>query len=81
MLSTSTPRERGALFPKTFIFHVSTTNHHHSRPSTQRTIQELGGLEKPDVVDMVPVPRPWEEPGAQRRRWWKKVKRWWGGQA
>ena len=81
MLSTSTPNERGAPNPQTFIFFVSTTNHHRPRPSTQRTIQELGGLEKPDVVDMGPVPRAWEEPGAQRRRWWKKVKRWWGGQA
>ena len=37
----------------------------------ERTIEELGGLEKD--VDMVPVPRPWEEPGAKRRRWWKGV--------
>ena len=29
----------------------------------ERTIEELGGLEKD--VDMVPVPRPWEEPGAK----------------
>ena len=43
----------------------------------ERTVEELGGLEKD--VDMVPVPRPWEEPGAKRRRWWKAVKRWWGG--
>ena len=43
----------------------------------EMTVEELGGLEKD--VDMVPVPRPWEEPGAKRRRWWKGVKRWWGG--
>ena len=43
----------------------------------QRTTAALGSLEKD--VEMVPVPRPWEEPGAKRRRFWTGVKTWWNG--
>ena len=43
----------------------------------QRTTEALGSLDKD--VEMVPVPRPLEEPGAKRRRFWRGVRSWWTG--
>merc|ERR1712216_1040872 len=43
----------------------------------ERTPAALGSLEKD--VEMVPVPRPWEEPGAKRRRFWAGVRTWFRG--
>ena len=42
----------------------------------QKTVESLGGLDA--EVEMVPVPRPWEEPGAKRRRFWRTARGWFG---
>mmetsp|Transcript_3354 Transcript_3354/g.12469 ORF Transcript_3354/g.12469 Transcript_3354/m.12469 type:complete len:117 (+) Transcript_3354:26-376(+) len=43
----------------------------------EKTLEALGGVGK--HVEMIPVPRPWEEPGAKRRRFLRRVRGWWSG--
>ena len=42
----------------------------------ERTMDALGVRDGARDVKMVPVPRPWQEPGANGRRWWGGVRRW-----
>ena len=42
----------------------------------QKTVESLGGLDA--EVEMVPVPRPWEEPGLVPPRFWRTARGWFG---
>lgn len=43
----------------------------------EKTLEALGGLGTD--VQMFPLPRPLEEPGAKRRRFFQRVRGWWSG--